>query len=1077
MFDERKREKLMGAYYELASLERRACRVLSALYAPIAATKLARVLNAVSDKNLPGGVRWDARKNLAPFLEKGEELGIVQKISKSNVFWTCNRLISEPLAREALSLGEFGQFCAVFGEQPDLSGTTRSWRDYHFDDRAFFMRELRKAVYLGDEELFAKLVDEGCFLNHGEFSQYLTRDIPKCPPFIEILFNPLDEGTVMSLPSSIAVPAIDDALNFFTSSPNEFRAVRSLLANYTRANPGDPNLTREEALHLIDEGRTGEAEDLLASCANCDQGEAIKAFIAVANGSPDEALALFDAGMKRIRKKTGKRKIAFSVWCGVLYPILMLRSGAPAKKISDYTEAAASLGADALASYAAIDILAAQGAERQMIFSDETLQYIENPVNVRDVFFITLFSYWIDPERTRKYLGASAAACRKMMELGMNFLASELASLMRDLSPGDAVGSSSLPEPAHPIKNLLRRKYDWELSLGALSQLAKPQRSGSTGMKRLVWRLDWKTGRDKRSERFEITPIEQVLQTRGWSAGKDISLSRLHKNPDTVSSLTEIDRAALTAIREEKAFYGHHIVYIDAERMLSLLAGHPLLFRGSTGEGVEIVVDEPRLSAASSGGSYILKIDPYPSDQEYEVKTVIFEDSHNCLRLVPFEEKHLKMARVLGREGLVVPESARDSVLKTLGGLASVVTVHSDIAGVESGADVVEPNSRLYVQLQPSGDGLDAEAVTRPLGSGSAPCRPGIGGPNIFGLKNGRRVQTRRDMTAEADALAMLIGSCRALSDAEQTSENRWALADAELSLEFLLQLGDVPDVVVEWPKGGDRSVTSVGPSSMSLSVRGSRDWFSVSGEIKVDDGLVWNMKQIVRLLDASKGRFIPIGGNRFIALTEDFRRRLEDLSSVGDLRGDELRISPLSLAALSPMADEVGSFEGGEWRASVGLIDEASAMNPEPPSTFAGELRGYQLDGFRWLARLAHWGAGACLADDMGLGKTIQALALLLSRGPEGPALVVAPTSVCPNWVEEASRFAPTLKVAELRSGDREAIVNSLDAMDVLVASYGLLQSEQQLLCGVQWRTIVLDEAQAIKNMGTKRSAAAMKL
>ena len=73
-------------------------------------------------------------------------------------------------------------------------------------------------------------------------------------------------------------------------------------------------------------------------------------------------------------------------------------------------------------------------------------------------------------------------------------------------------------------------------------------------------------------------------------------------------------------------------------------------------------------------------------------------------------------------------------------------------------------------------------------------------------------------------------------------------------------------------------------------------------------------------------------------------------------------------------------------------------------PPTLQAELRDYQVEGFVWLSRLARWGAGACLADDMGLGKTVQAIAVMLDRAAEGPCLVVAPTSVCP----------------ELGSGDR---------------------------------------------------------
>jgi SNF2 family DNA or RNA helicase len=148
-------------------------------------------------------------------------------------------------------------------------------------------------------------------------------------------------------------------------------------------------------------------------------------------------------------------------------------------------------------------------------------------------------------------------------------------------------------------------------------------------------------------------------------------------------------------------------------------------------------------------------------------------------------------------------------------------------------------------------------------------------------------------------------------------------------------------------------------------------------------------------------------------------------------------------------------------------------------PSTLQAELRDYQVEGFEWLARLAHWGVGACLADDMGLGKTLQALAVILTRAPEGPTLIVAPTSVGMNWLSEAEKFAPTLNPLQFGSGDRQKLLDNLQPFDMLVCSYGLLQQEDvsEMLAGVEWQTIVLDEAQAIKNPATKRSKAAMKL
>jgi SNF2 family DNA or RNA helicase len=89
----------------------------------------------------------------------------------------------------------------------------------------------------------------------------------------------------------------------------------------------------------------------------------------------------------------------------------------------------------------------------------------------------------------------------------------------------------------------------------------------------------------------------------------------------------------------------------------------------------------------------------------------------------------------------------------------------------------------------------------------------------------------------------------------------------------------------------------------------------------------------------------------------------------------------------------------------------------------------------------------------------------------------VVAPLSVTSNWLEEAGRFAPTLNVIALGPGDRRQLVETLQPFDLLVVSYGLLPLEGELLATVPWQTVVLDEAQAIKNMQTKRSRAAMKL
>ena len=184
----------------------------------------------------------------------------------------------------------------------------------------------------------------------------------------------------------------------------------------------------------------------------------------------------------------------------------------------------------------------------------------------------------------------------------------------------------------------------------------------------------------------------------------------------------------------------------------------------------------------------------------------------------------------------------------------------------------------------------------------------------------------------------------------------------------------------------------------------------------------------------------------------------------------------PLATLALDELIADAQVNTDAAWREQRQRLNEAQAFDPPLPSTLQADLRPYQREGYEWLARLSQWGAGACLADDMGLGKTVQTLALLLHRAPEGPALVVAPTSVVANWVDEARRFAPTLNVTLYggTAASRDGQLDGLGPFDLVVTSYGLLQNDIGKLAELPWRSAVLDEAQAIKNPATKRAKAA---
>jgi len=186
------------------------------------------------------------------------------------------------------------------------------------------------------------------------------------------------------------------------------------------------------------------------------------------------------------------------------------------------------------------------------------------------------------------------------------------------------------------------------------------------------------------------------------------------------------------------------------------------------------------------------------------------------------------------------------------------------------------------------------------------------------------------------------------------------------------------------------------------------------------------------------------------------------------------------------PAGVEFGGVEATGWLADVfARLNDSHQLDHLPaPRQLKATLRPYQLRGFSWLTFLRQFGFGACLADDMGLGKTIQTISLLLHERDtlkvKAPALIVCPTSVVGNWAREFERFAPTIKAHIHRGVERhqgEAFENTAKAHDVVLTSYPLLMRDRATLTNMEWGTVVLDEAQNIKNSSAKQAQAARAL
>jgi len=174
-----------------------------------------------------------------------------------------------------------------------------------------------------------------------------------------------------------------------------------------------------------------------------------------------------------------------------------------------------------------------------------------------------------------------------------------------------------------------------------------------------------------------------------------------------------------------------------------------------------------------------------------------------------------------------------------------------------------------------------------------------------------------------------------------------------------------------------------------------------------------------------------------------------------------------------------------GEYRgAKIALTDEVRDMIRELtqvkeiplPKGIKADLRPYQHRGYSWMYRNAQIGFGSVIADDMGLGKTLQVITALLKYKEEGllaaaKALVVVPTGLLTNWQAEIEKFAPSLQVKIFHGTNRR--ITAKDKYDVLLTSYGIARSDAANLKKMKWHSLIIDEAQNIKNQDTAQTKA----
>ncbi|HJR57808.1 MAG TPA: DEAD/DEAH box helicase [Vicinamibacterales bacterium] len=264
---------------------------------------------------------------------------------------------------------------------------------------------------------------------------------------------------------------------------------------------------------------------------------------------------------------------------------------------------------------------------------------------------------------------------------------------------------------------------------------------------------------------------------------------------------------------------------------------------------------------------------------------------------------------------------------------------------------------------------------------------------------------------------------------------------------------------------------------AMRVQVKSGIDWFELHGDLDFGEGRIVPLTNLLAALKRGEGTVMLDDGTRGM-VPEEWLRRYVRIAGFGAVEGDHVRYRPSQTALLDALLESQPAVDVDEAfaRARTAMTAFRGIAKVEVPRSFRGTLREYQLEALGWFEFLRQFGFGGCLADDMGLGKTVMVLALLDSRragqeAPRRPSVAVVPRSLVFNWIAEAKRFAPELRVLDYTGSDRA--LASIADHDLVLTTYGTLRRDAPLLTDQEFDYVILDEAQAIKNAATASSKA----
>jgi len=1046
---EHKTPKDMATLPALSPAEELVLQFTSLIHEPVTPEIIETCLQQLCPLLDPPSSPWPS--SFIPLLRSLQDQGMIT--------WTCqchNDLL-EPLTRQALTTGRLNQMAAIIRKILPISGepASRMAKKSHR-----LLREIRLDLYSGNIEAM-----ETALIRYYECPDVSDHE----SPLVNILGNPFEPHIFHNLPPHIRLHVLHQLstrayLNLLSfDRPLAYLGDNKTMASIPEAGRGSL-FYLQTTNHLLRDN-IEEATEVLKEAGPLLDRSGIRGWLAFNQQNYPKALACFKDDIP------AKPKEPFFIGPeGLFYLLTLLQAGKPSyfPLITEYIKTMEEHHPHnpLLPCHQIIgEIIRAQCNQQPHghIFA----VWQQQPDNSLCLLFMALAHYWLNGRLSKSQLSQIQEQNHLARQNGYKWLNRQFDHLYLFGQQEPTGNKSALPPDS--LLSIFCLDAPWQRALHALDLISIGGDPGKRDApRRLIWLIHYKNGF------ITLTPKEQKLNLNGnWSKGRKISLKRLYQGTDLDFISKQDKNICATIIKTHRR--GNDSFSFAMNKTLPALIGHPFLFQeDQPARSVEFIKGEPELQVRNDPDHFHLSINPAIQEDQ----THISQENAGRYKIIQVTSQQQEIAKIIGSHGIRLPHQAEPRLLQSLGRLSSCLTVHSDLDIEDQNIILSEPDNRLYVQLQPVGPGLRLIMVLKPLGPDGPQVLPGAGSNTIITKVGQQRRQTRRDLDLENRLAQQIEHQCPTLQEfSDQTWE--WLFTDPEECLQVLLELKDLEDLIVEWPEGGKMMVRAQANfNNLHLHIHKKRNWFTVDGKIEVDPDTVFPLRQLLQYIQNNNSRFVPMGQGEFLALSREFKEKLDELNLFSRTDDQNPLIHPLTSHIMEDFANQGAVLNLDQhWQQQRKKIKEARNLQPNIPPGLKAKLRDYQIEGFQWLVRLAHWGMGACLADDMGLGKTIQAITLILTRSNKGPTLVIAPTSVCHNWQYEINKFAPDLKPIIFSGKNRRQLVSSLSENDVLITSYALLQQEAELLASRNWQTIILDEAQAIKNLSTKRSRAAMAL